>query len=71
MQRNIGTIDLVVRAVLGIALIGYLAKDGALMPGSDLGLLVGAYLIVTGIFSFDPIYQMLRLSTCGPLDRSI
>jgi hypothetical protein len=69
MQRNIGTVDLVVRAVLGIALVVYLAKDGFFIPG--LGFLVGAYLVGTGIVSHDPVYKVLGLTTYGPLDRWI
>ena len=71
MQRNIGTVDLVVRAILGIALVVYLAKDGFFVPGSGLGFLVGAYLVGTGIVSYDPVYKVLGLTTYGPLDRSI
>ncbi|HET7884833.1 MAG TPA: DUF2892 domain-containing protein [Bradyrhizobium sp.] len=71
MQRNIGTIDLVVRAVLGLSLVVYLAKDGFFVPGSGLGVLVGSYLIGTGMLSFDPVYKMLGISTYGPLDRSV
>ena len=71
MQRNIGTIDLVVRAILGISLVVYLANDGYFVPGSGLGVLVGFYLIGTGSLAFDPGYKMLGISTIGPLDRSI
>jgi hypothetical protein len=34
MPRNIGTIDQVIRAMLGLALIAYIGKDGILTPGS-------------------------------------
>jgi hypothetical protein len=71
MQRNIGTIDLVVRALLGTALIAYLAKDGMFMPGSGFSVLVGAYLVGTGIACYDPLYKFLGYTTYGPLDRSI
>jgi len=71
MQRNIGTIDLVIRAMLGIGLLAYLAKDGTFMPGSGLGVLVGAFLVATGIFAYCPLYRLLGFTTYGPLDRSI
>ena len=71
MQRNIGTIDLVVRSVLGLALVVYLAKDGSFMPGAGLGVLIGSYLVGTAVLWFDPLYKMLGLTTYGPLDRSV
>ena len=71
MERNIGTVDLVVRSVLGLAIVVYLAKDGAFVPGAGMGVLIGGYLIGTGVLSFDPLYKMLGLTTYGPLDRSV
>ena len=71
MLRNIGTIDLVVRSLLGFAILVYLVKDGTLMPGSGFSVLVGAYLVGTGILCYDPFYKWLGYTTYGPLDRSI
>ena len=41
MPRNIGTIDQVIRAMLGLALVAYVGKDGTLTPGSGFAVLVG------------------------------
>jgi Protein of unknown function (DUF2892) len=71
MPRNIGTIDQVVRAFLGLALIAYIGKDGSFMPGSGLAVLAGVYLFVTAIFSYCPLYGALGFTTFGRLDRSV
>ena len=71
MPRNIGTIDQVVRAFLGVALIAYIGKDGILTAGSSLALLAGIYLFGTAIFSYCPFYSVLGFTTFGPLDRSV
>jgi hypothetical protein len=70
MPRNIGTIDQVIRAILGLALIAYIGKDGILTSGSCLGLLIGIYLFATGIFLRCPLYNLLGFTTFGRLDRS-
>lgn len=70
MPRNVGTIDQVIRAFLGLAFIAYIGKDGALTPGSSLAVLAGIYLFVTGIFLYCPFYRLLGFSTFGRLDRS-
>jgi Protein of unknown function (DUF2892) len=70
MQRNIGTIDLVIRSLLGIAILGYLAKDGVFAPGSGIGIAIAVVLIATAIFRYCPLYQLLGFSTSSRLDRS-
>ena len=70
MRRNIGTIDQVIRAMLGLALVAYVVKDGALLPGGGPEALAGVYLFATGIFEYCPLYRLLGLSTVGRLDRS-
>jgi hypothetical protein len=71
MTRNIGTVDLVIRSILGMALIAYFGKDGAVLTGSELAILAGAYLLGTGIFSYCPLYHVLGLTTYGRLDRLV
>jgi len=71
MPRNIGSIDLVIRAILGIALVAYVAKDGALMSGWSFAALPGGYLLATAIFSYCPLYGFLGLTTVEHIDRSI
>lgn len=69
MPRNIGIVDQVVRAVLGLAILAYLLKDG-LMNGLGVAGFVGAYLLATALFLYCPLYGVLGLSTYGRLDRS-
>lgn len=71
MSRNVGTLDLVIRSILGMALIGYFGKDGAATFGSSLGILAGVCLLATGLLSYCPLYRALGLTTYGPLDRSV
>ena len=47
MPRNIGTIDQVIRAFLGLAVIAYIGKDGILTADSSLALPAGIYLFAT------------------------
>lgn len=71
MPRNIGTIDQIVRAMLGLALIAFIGKDGTLTPGSSLAVLAGIYLFATGILLRCPLYRVLGFNTFGRLDRSV
>jgi Protein of unknown function (DUF2892) len=71
MPRNIGTIDQIIRAMLGLALIAYIGKDGTLTPGSGLAVLAGIYLFATSILLRCPLYALLGFITFGRLDRSI
>lgn len=71
MTRNIGTIDQVARAFLGLALIAYVANDGILTPGTVLAVLIGVYLLATGFFSYCPLYRAFGLSTFGRFDRLV
>lgn len=71
MKRNVGTIDLVIRSVLGIGSLAYLARDGVFHPGSVPGVAIAAVLIGTAILRYCPLYQLLGFTTLTPLDRSV
>jgi hypothetical protein len=71
MQRNVGTVDLVVRSMTGIGIIAYLAKDGVFAQGSAPGLLIAIYLVATAILMYCPLYRLLGFSSYGPLDRVV
>ena len=63
MKANEGTIDRIIRAVVGVA-----ALVGAFAIGSGsvafvLLLVVGAILLVTAAVGFRPLYRMLGIST--------
>jgi len=70
MKQNVGVVDLVVRSVLGIAILAYLAKDGTFGPGSVPGIVVAVVLIATAVLRYCPLYQLLGFNTSSPLDRS-
>jgi len=67
MTRNIGTIDQVIRAILGLGLIAFVAKD----PESSLAVLAGIYLFATAIFFYRAFYNLLSFTTFGRVDRSV
>ena len=56
MPRNIGTIDSVIRFMLGFAVVASIAKDGVVTPGWVPAVLAGVFLIVTQIFECCPFY---------------
>lgn len=70
MPRNIGIIDQVLRALLGLAILAYLLKDGLYVNGLGVAGFVGIYLLATALFLYCPFYAVLGLSTLGRLDRS-
>jgi hypothetical protein len=69
MQRNVGTVDLVIRSMIGI--LAYLAKDNVFAQGSGPGIVIAIYLIATAILMYCPVYRLFGFSTSSPLDRSV
>lgn len=64
MVRNEGTVDRIVRVVVGVVLVaawafGWLTGTLAVVLG-----VVGIVLIGTGAVGFCPLYRMLGMSTC-------
>jgi hypothetical protein len=70
VTRNMGTVDRLVRAVLGVVLIAALLS-GVLSgtPGVLAGI-VGAVFIVTAGVRFCPLYRLVGVSTCDKLLRT-
>ena len=69
MKTNVGTVDRIIRAVVGLA-----ALLGAFALGSGsiafvLLMVVGAILLVTAAVGFCPLYRVFGISTC-PVARS-
>lgn len=64
MQTNEGTIDRIIRAVAGIALIVGALALGITSVGGIILLVVGAVLAVTAATGFCPLYRVFGLSTC-------
>ena len=61
MNQNVGTIDRVVRVVVGLALIG-----ATLLGYIGLWGWIGVVPVATGLFGFCPAYLPFGLSTCSP-----
>lgn len=66
LKKNVGSIDRVLRIVVGLALIAafFLNRDGAY----SWLYLIGIVPLVTGLLSTCPAYSILGLSTC-PLEK--
>lgn len=60
MQANVGTIDRVLRILVGVLLI-------ALTLTGTIGLWgwIGVVPLATGAFRFCPLYPLLGINTCG------
>lgn len=59
MQKNVGSVDRVIRVVAGVALIGASLLE-VIGPWGWLGLIP----LATGLFRFCPAYLPFGLSTC-------
>ena len=58
MKANVGSIDRVLRIVIGLALVG-VAVSGVSVWGW-----IGVVPLATGIFKFCPAYAIFGLNTC-------
>jgi hypothetical protein len=64
MTKNEGTVDRIIRAVVGIAALLGAVAIGVGSVGGVLLLVVGAILVVTAAVGFCPLYRVLGLNTC-------
>ena len=68
MVVNVGTVDRVVRLVLGVALIVVVLYGGlALFDGAVakyIAIIVGLVLAITGLMKTCPIYSIFGIGTC-------
>ena len=60
MKTNVGTVDRVIRIVLGLALL-LLFAAGAIGAWG----LVGLVPLATGVLGYCPLYQVLGIHTCA------
>ena len=67
MERNLGTIDRIIRAVLGVLLLG---MYGALPSPWRYLTLAGLVLIATAITGRCPLYQVAGIRTCSSASGS-
>jgi hypothetical protein len=59
MKTNVGTVDMILRIVVGIVLIAL-----TLMGTIGIWGWIGVVPLATGLFKFCPLYAMLGMSTC-------
>ena len=70
MPRNVGIVDQVVRAMLGLACVAYAFGGDMNFYGAAPLFLIGAILFATAIFRYCPLYSFVGVSTYEPKDRS-
>ena len=59
MKANVGTIDRILRIVVGLALIVWAAAFGG-----PIWAWIGVLPLATGLFKFCPAYTLLGMNTC-------
>lgn len=65
MKRNVGSIDRVLRVVIGLALV-VMAATGTIAAWGYIGVIP----LVTGLVGTCPLYRLLGLSTCPLSSRT-
>jgi hypothetical protein len=65
MTHNVGTVDRVVRAVLGLAAVVWAFSIGVTSGAGIALVVVAAVLLVTAAIGFCPLYRLLGISTHG------
>lgn len=61
MTRNVGTLDRILRLILGVVVLGLY---GALDPPLKYFTLLGLVPLATALSGFCPLYAVLGISTC-------
>jgi hypothetical protein len=64
-EKNVGTIDRVVRLIAGIALLAAFALNIVAAPLSYLVALIGIIALVTGAVGTCPAYSVIGITTTG------
>lgn len=64
MTRNVGSLDKIVRVVIGLSLIGFAFQNGTTIQGWHWLGLIGFVPLLTAIFSTCPAYSILGISSC-------
>ncbi|MDB5508535.1 MAG: hypothetical protein JWL93_1004 [Hyphomicrobiales bacterium] len=65
LRRNIGKIDRLCRIAVGIGLVAYALQVGFPATGwNQLGW-IGLAPLLTGLFGYCPIYDLVEIDTCG------
>ena len=65
MSKNVGTLDRIVRVVLGLVLIAYALKLGMPETGWNWVGWIGVIPLATGLVGSCGLYSILGVSTCA------
>jgi hypothetical protein len=65
MSRNVGTVDRIIRIVIGLVLIAYAIPFGFPSTGWNWVGWIGVVPIVTAFIGNCPAYSLLGMSTCA------
>lgn len=68
MEKNVGTVDMVIRLVIAVAL-GYIGFFENPIVSAGLSKTIIKFVVLlpllTGLLRFCPLYKLIGLSTCG------
>jgi len=64
MEKNVGTVDRILRLVIGVALVAYALNLISPDTGYNAWGWIGVILIATAIFNFCPAYRIFGIKTC-------
>jgi hypothetical protein len=67
-EKNVGTIDRVVRIIAGIVLIGLFVLNMVAAPWSYLVALIGLIALVTGAVGTCGLYSVVGINTRGKME---
>jgi hypothetical protein len=70
MVTNVGTIDRIIRIVVGLVFIAYALHLGLPQTGWNWTGWIGVIPLLTGVFGYCPGYAMLGVSTCPAKQQS-
>jgi len=65
MTENLGTIDRVLRLIIGIALLAFALELGFPDTGWNWVGWIGVVPLLTALFGYCPAYSVFRISTCA------
>ncbi|MBL7795210.1 MAG: DUF2892 domain-containing protein [Saprospiraceae bacterium] len=64
MQKNMGTIDRVVRLIVAAIVVFLIYNDTLTGTTGTVALILAAVFTLTSIVSFCPLYRLVGMSTC-------
>jgi len=65
MKANVGTIDRVLRLVVGAAVIAFGYMGGLASPWNIVAIGVGSVFVVTALIKFCPAYVIFGINSCS------